>query len=45
MTGVINDIGYTKTKRNQDSMVGVINDIGYTNTEGTRTAWQVSLMT
>jgi hypothetical protein len=38
MTPVINDTY-------QDSMVGVINDIGYTNTEGTRTAWQVSLMT
>jgi hypothetical protein len=37
MTGVINDIGYTNTKRNQDSMTGVINDIGYINTEGTRT--------
>ena len=38
MMGVINDIGYTNTKRNYDSMTGVINDIGYINTEGTRTA-------
>ena len=38
MTGVINNIGYTNTKRNSDSMTGGINDIGYTNTEGNRTA-------
>ena len=33
MTGVIDDIWYTNTKTNYDSMTGVINDIGYTNTE------------